>query len=468
MEPSQEHLPEVPASARQRPEQAESTLGQPLTSPNDTLSPMHERHSDVSHSSTWYHMPEPHSSVAGQQEDSTQGQTHHDLASGQDPFQPAQFFSPNHDPVLSAASHPGSYSSLMLPEYMYFSFHPPYYSLFRRVTRNDLFLHHGYYGNTEEPHYENGEQNQRRSPGTQRRLAEQFLMSHSSTWQHAARRPTETHTMDDQSHRITTPHSSSHAALPREPLPAPRECIRPCHPVQREGTYEPDESPRNSSERSWHSLDTRRQRHENPHHPHNRSSRETEHSYTRVDVPTRTSVPRPSFTPRQTVIDNPNHNSTAESTPPIGHYNVGQQHIIINHAPQVYQPVQQGQTHNPLMGFLYVYQLQHQQPFHHAPTHPHPTTNDSNIGASQETIDRLTFAHRYSQRVASDSDDGSSDDKCTICISEYNTGEHVRRLPCLHLFHRDCIDRWLNSNKRCPMCRADIEAIIPEGAGIST
>ncbi|XP_067933276.1 E3 ubiquitin-protein ligase Arkadia-like [Watersipora subatra] len=518
MEPSQEHLPEVSTSARQRPEQAEFTVGQLLTSPNDTLSPMHERNSGVSHSSTWDHMTEPHSRVAGrdvvfnesdfgvkikisssnvpvatvdvvvpapqeankdtiheiveeprQQQDSTQGQTYHDLASGQDPFQPAQIFSPNHDPVLSAASHPGSYSSLMFPEYMYFSFHPPYYSLFRRVTRNDPFLHHGYYGSTEESPYENGEQNQRRSPGTQRRLAEQFLMSHSSTWQqHAARKPTETHTMDDQSHRITTPHSSSHAAQPREPLPAPRECIRPCHPVQYEGTYEPDESPRNSSERSWHSLDTRRQRHENPHHPHNRSPRETDHSYTRAGVPTRTSVPRPSFTPRQTVFDNPNHNSTAESTPPIGYYNVGQPHIIINHAPQVYQPVQQGQTHNHLMGFLYVYQLQHQQPFHHAPTHPHQTTNDSNIGASQETIDRTTFAHRYSQRVASDSDEGRLDDKCTICISEYNTGEHVRRLPCLHLFHRDCVDRWLNSNKRCPMCRADIEAAIPEGAWIST
>ncbi|XP_067933270.1 E3 ubiquitin-protein ligase ARK2C-like [Watersipora subatra] len=457
MEPSQEHRPEVPASARQRPEQAEPTVGQLLTSPNDTLSPMHERHSGVSHSST-------------QQQNDTQGQTYHDLASVQDPFQPAQFFSPNHDPVLSAASHPESYSSLMLPEYMYFSFHPPYYSLFRRITRNDPFLHHDYYGNTEEPHYESGEQNQRRSPGTQRRLAEQFLMSHSSTW---------------------------------EPLPAPRECIRPCHPVQHEGTYEPDESPRNSSDRSWHSFDTRRQRHENPDHPHNRSPRETEHSYTRADVPTRgdtpqtsphqhryveslpaeslnysqnhvdhsepwTSVPRPSFTPRQTVIDNPNHNSTAESTPPIGYYNVGQPHMIINHAPQVYQPVQQGQTHNHLMGFLYVYQLQHQQPFHHAPTHPHQTTDNSIIGASQETIDRTTFAHRYNQRVASDMDDGSSDDKCTICISEYKTGEHVRRLPCLHLFHRDCIDRWLNSNKRCPMCRANIEATIPEAAGIST
>ena len=31
--------------------------------------------------------------------------------------------------------------------------------------------------------------------------------------------------------------------------------------------------------------------------------------------------------------------------------------------------------------------------------------------------------------------------------------EDVRRLPCMHLFHVECVDQWLGQNKRCPICR---------------
>ena len=35
--------------------------------------------------------------------------------------------------------------------------------------------------------------------------------------------------------------------------------------------------------------------------------------------------------------------------------------------------------------------------------------------------------------------------------------DHVRRLPCMHLFHIECVDRWLTQSKRCPICRIDID-----------
>lgn len=34
----------------------------------------------------------------------------------------------------------------------------------------------------------------------------------------------------------------------------------------------------------------------------------------------------------------------------------------------------------------------------------------------------------------------------------------ARRLPCMHLFHQLCVDQWLLTNKKCPICRVDIEA----------
>lgn len=42
-------------------------------------------------------------------------------------------------------------------------------------------------------------------------------------------------------------------------------------------------------------------------------------------------------------------------------------------------------------------------------------------------------------------------DSCTICHEALLPGEEVRRLPCLHVFHRDCIDRWLKIRCTCPL-----------------
>lgn len=31
----------------------------------------------------------------------------------------------------------------------------------------------------------------------------------------------------------------------------------------------------------------------------------------------------------------------------------------------------------------------------------------------------------------------------------------------MHLFHQVCVDQWLITNKKCPICRVDIEAQLP-------
>ncbi|CAF0803857.1 unnamed protein product [Adineta ricciae] len=49
----------------------------------------------------------------------------------------------------------------------------------------------------------------------------------------------------------------------------------------------------------------------------------------------------------------------------------------------------------------------------------------------------------------------SSDEKCTICLSEYNPGEKVKHLRCKHNFHSECIDPWLKTSTRCPVCRGE-------------
>ena len=35
---------------------------------------------------------------------------------------------------------------------------------------------------------------------------------------------------------------------------------------------------------------------------------------------------------------------------------------------------------------------------------------------------------------------------CRICLEDYENNDQLRRLGCMHLFHKDCIDPWLLSN----------------------
>lgn len=50
-------------------------------------------------------------------------------------------------------------------------------------------------------------------------------------------------------------------------------------------------------------------------------------------------------------------------------------------------------------------------------------------------------------------------DHCAVCLDDFEEGDWVRRLPCLHHFHPPCIDRWLLQNKRCPLCMHPIDEV---------
>lgn len=46
------------------------------------------------------------------------------------------------------------------------------------------------------------------------------------------------------------------------------------------------------------------------------------------------------------------------------------------------------------------------------------------------------------------------ENECIICTDKYQKDEGVRELPCNHVFHKRCIDKWFKEGSvYCPICR---------------
>ena len=53
--------------------------------------------------------------------------------------------------------------------------------------------------------------------------------------------------------------------------------------------------------------------------------------------------------------------------------------------------------------------------------------------------------------------DGDKKD-CTICLNSFKHGDKALILPCIHIFHTDCIKNWFKTQKTCPNCKFKMDA----------
>lgn len=74
---------------------------------------------------------------------------------------------------------------------------------------------------------------------------------------------------------------------------------------------------------------------------------------------------------------------------------------------------------------------------------------------AKEKINSLpTF--QFDPKAACDKDENDCEVKCLVCQFPYEKEECLRRLPCQHCFHSECVDQWLMSKDCCPYCRTAI------------
>eukprot|EP00878_Enallax_costatus_P004860 GHUV01005114.1.p1 GENE.GHUV01005114.1~~GHUV01005114.1.p1 ORF type:complete len:650 (+),score=247.40 GHUV01005114.1:207-2156(+) len=74
-----------------------------------------------------------------------------------------------------------------------------------------------------------------------------------------------------------------------------------------------------------------------------------------------------------------------------------------------------------------------------------------NVSTPEDVLSQLPRSKYVEGRKPGDSD------TCVICQTQYNPGDSLIHLPCLHAFHEECITPWLQGHsKKCPVCKTDV------------
>ncbi|KAJ0968923.1 hypothetical protein J5N97_021800 [Dioscorea zingiberensis] len=93
-------------------------------------------------------------------------------------------------------------------------------------------------------------------------------------------------------------------------------------------------------------------------------------------------------------------------------------------------------------------------PIHNHHHHHHHQPEFSSLSAM--LIQELLPIVRFDELQSSSSYAGA--DSCAVCLYEFDPLAEVRRLSnCRHIFHRCCLDRWMQHDQRtCPLCRTPL------------
>lgn len=74
-----------------------------------------------------------------------------------------------------------------------------------------------------------------------------------------------------------------------------------------------------------------------------------------------------------------------------------------------------------------------------------PTSNNNAI--------KIKDLNQYSKLEIYTREENSEEQSCMICLENIESNTIVRKLNCTHYFHYECVDRWFETNKSCPVCR---------------
>ncbi|KAL5544425.1 hypothetical protein UlMin_008209 [Ulmus minor] len=97
----------------------------------------------------------------------------------------------------------------------------------------------------------------------------------------------------------------------------------------------------------------------------------------------------------------------------------------------------------------------------HLPPHLEDTDDDDDVVYDEEEIPGVDYDDDDEPLPASEEfikglprqKVEDSDVVCSVCLEDVLKGSEAVALPCSHLYHGDCIIKWLHGSNVCPLCR---------------
>ena len=92
--------------------------------------------------------------------------------------------------------------------------------------------------------------------------------------------------------------------------------------------------------------------------------------------------------------------------------------------------------------------------------------NDDNDDNNEDNDDEIALFMRKREEFILELDEfqfknlkkysALKEDKCPICLQKYKGADIIKEFPCKHIFHKNCIFKWLRTSNLCPLCKYDI------------
>jgi E3 ubiquitin-protein ligase BIG BROTHER-like protein len=85
-------------------------------------------------------------------------------------------------------------------------------------------------------------------------------------------------------------------------------------------------------------------------------------------------------------------------------------------------------------------------------------------GLTQDQIDSLPvmkylevcYGGQRREKQVSEEVAEEEEEQCAVCRVEFEEEDEVKKLPCGHYYHPECVGQWLQQKKICPQCSREV------------